>query len=122
VTCPYQETPGNETLSPKTLDSCLGILDKTTGLTSEERQAYALCQSDRDNYKVEWEKRGVETDNLNQMLATRTSEKEVCAKDLSSSGTTNWILMFFDFLLVCVLGFFIVVAVRNKNKDASKMD
>lgn len=120
--CPYVEDPGNETLSPKTLDSCLDILSKTTGLTADERVAYSLCQTERDNFKVEWEKRGTEIDNLNQNIATRTSEKENCEKKVSSGDTTNWILMILLFICLIALLGFLIMKFRERSGDAKKMN
>jgi hypothetical protein len=122
IKCPYVEDPGNETLSPKTLDSCLDILSRTTGLTADERVAYTLCQTERDNYKVEWEKRGTEIDTLNQKVATGTSEKENCEKKVSSEDATNWIMMILLFVCLIVILAFFVKHLKERNGDAKKME
>lgn len=100
---------------PQSLQDCLAILKNTKDLTSEERDAYNLCISERDNFKVEWETRGNEIENCNQKLGTRTEEKENCEEKVKASEITNWIFL----IILCMATSWLIIQLVIKIKNSA---
>jgi len=117
VQCPAVEM-NRSVGDPQSLMECLSILTEEQRENDQCPNTLTECQSERDNFKVEWETRGVEVDSLNidngKCQATITASE----KKASSSNSTNWLLLILSMISWAIL---IVIGILKLMKRSSKI-
>jgi len=106
---------------PQSLRDCLAILKETKGLTSEERDDYKMCITERDDFKVEWEKRGTELETKNTQVTDCESDLKLCEDKKQSSGISNVVLIVITIILLVVVALFIVARIREGNSSVGDL-
>jgi len=119
MTCPFLTEPVEG--DPQSLRDCLAILKETKDMTSEERDDYKQCITTRDDFKVEWEKRGIEMGSKEADMNACDSDLKVCIDKKQGSGLSNVILIIIVFILLVVTALFIVLRIRERSHSVEDL-
>jgi len=106
---------------PQSLRDCLAILKETKELTSEDKDDYKKCITERDNFKVEWEKRGIEIETKNSIVSDCESGLKLCEDKKQSSGISNVVLIIIVIILLVIAAFFTVLRIREGSSSVNNL-
>lgn len=117
--CPVQSEVVAD--NPEGLRDCLAILKETKDMTSEERDDYKQCIGERDDFKVEWEKRGMEVETKNSLVADCESGLKLCEDKKQSSGISNVVLIVIVIILLIIVALFVVWRMREGSNSVGDL-
>jgi hypothetical protein len=106
---------------PESLKTCLRILKDTKDLTVDEKADYKKCQTERDDFKVEWEKRGTEIDTINTQMNDCGSNLKLCEDKKQGSGISNVMLIIIVIILLFVVAVFVIIRIRERSNSVGDM-
>jgi hypothetical protein len=106
---------------PESLKACLGILKDTKDLTVDERADYKKCQTERDDFKVEWEKRGTEIDSLNTQVNDCGTNLKLSDDKKQSSGLSNVMLIIIVIILLVIVAVFVILRIRERSNSVGDL-
>jgi hypothetical protein len=106
---------------PESLKTCLGILKDTKDLTVDERADYKKCQTERDDFKVEWEKRGIEIETKETQYNECSADLKSCEDKKQSSGLSNVMLIIIVIILLIIIAVFVVLRIRERSNSVGDL-
>jgi len=106
---------------PESLRACLGILKDTKDLTVDERADYKKCQTERDDFKVEWEKRGMEIEVKDTQINDCGGNLKLCEDKKQGSGISNVMLIIIVIILLVIVAVFIILRIRERSNSVGDL-
>ena len=106
---------------PESLKACLGILKDTKDLTVDEKADYKKCQTERDDFKVEWEKRGMEIDTKDTQLNECASNLKISDDKKQGSGLSNVMLIIIVIILLVIVAVFLILRIRERSNSVGDL-
>jgi hypothetical protein len=106
---------------PESLRACLGILKDTKDLTVDEKADYKKCQTERDDFKVEWEKRGMEIDTKDTQLNDCASNLKISDDKKQGSGLSNVMLIIIVIILLVIVAVFVILRIRERSNSVGDL-
>jgi len=106
---------------PESLKTCLGILKDTKDLTVDEKADYKKCQIERDDFKVEWEKRGTEIETKDTQINDCGTNLKLCEDKKQGSGISNVMLIIIVIILLIVVAVFVIIRIRERSNSVGDM-
>ncbi|HLC77712.1 MAG TPA: hypothetical protein VJH92_01150 [Candidatus Nanoarchaeia archaeon] len=106
---------------PESLKTCLGILKDTKDLTVDEKADYKKCQTERDDFKVEWEKRGMEIDTKDTQLNDCASNLKISDDKKQGSGLSNVMLIIIVIILLVIVAVFVILRIRERSNSVGDL-
>lgn len=106
---------------PESLKACLGILKDTKDLTVDERADYKKCQTERDDFKVEWEKRGTEIEIKDMQINEYDADLKICEDKKQGSGISNVMLIIIVIILLMIVAVFVILRVRERSNSVGDL-
>jgi len=106
---------------PESLRACLGILKDTKDLTVDERADYKKCQTERDDFKVEWEKRGMEIEVKDTQINDCGTNLKLCEDKKQGSGISNVMLIIIVIILLVIVAVFVILRIRERSNSVGDL-
>lgn len=106
---------------PESLRACLGILKDTKDLTVDERADYKKCQTERDDFKVEWEKRGTEIETKETQINDCGTNLKLCEDKKQGSGISNVMLIIIVIILLVIVAVFVILRIRERSNSVGDL-
>lgn len=106
---------------PQSLRDCLGILKNTKDLTVDEKADYKKCQTERDDFKVEWEKRGTEIDTKDTQINDCGTNLKLCEDKKQGSGISNVMLIIIVIILLVIVAVFVILRIRERSNSVGDL-
>jgi len=106
---------------PESLKACLGILKDTKDLTVDERADYKKCQTERDDFKVEWEKRGTEIEVKDTQVNDCGTNLKLCEDKKQGSGISNVMLIIIVIIILIVVAVFVIIRIRERSNSVGDL-
>jgi hypothetical protein len=106
---------------PASLKTCLEILKDTKDLTVDEKADYKKCQTERDDFKVEWEKRGMELESKDMQYNECNADLKICEDKKQGSGLSNILLIIIVFILLIIVAVFVVLRIRERSNSVEDL-
>jgi len=106
---------------PESLRACLGILKDTKDLTVDERADYKKCQTERDDFKVEWEKRGTEIEVKDTQINDCGTNLKLCEDKKQGSGISNVMLIIIVIILLVIVAVFVILRIRERSNSVGDL-
>lgn len=106
---------------PESLKTCLGILKETKDLTVDEKADYKKCQTERDDFKVEWEKRGMEIESKDIQYNECSADLKICEDKKQGSGLSNILLMIIVIILLTIVAVFVILRIRERSNSVGDL-
>ena len=106
---------------PESLRTCLGILKDTKDLTVDEMADYKKCQTERDDFKVEWEKRGTEIEVKDTQINNFGTNLKICEDKKQGSGISNVMLIIIVIILLIVVAVFVIIRIRERSNSVGDL-
>ena len=117
--CPTAGFNGTSSDTPESIVKCLDVLFNEQNENDQCPENLLKCQADRDNFKVEWETRGRQVEDLDTKIGGYQVNLDNCKDDVASSSTSNWLLLILNLILVtCVV---IFIAIKFKRGRSSSL-
>jgi len=106
---------------PASLKTCLEILKDTKDLTVDEKADYKKCQTERDDFKVEWEKRGTEIEVKDTQVNECGADLKICEDKKQGSGISNVMLIIIVIILLIVVSVFVILRIRERSNSVGDL-
>lgn len=106
---------------PASLKTCLDILKDTKDLTVDEKADYKKCQTERDDFKVEWEKRGTEIEVKDTQINEFSADLKICEDKKQGSGISNVMLIIIVIILLVIVAVFVILRIRERSNSVGDL-